>query len=52
MALPQNTVTQMRTFSELRAKCAHALVAGAMDDNHLEEEVDVFLSWLSENART
>lgn len=52
MSLPQNTVTQMRTFSELRAKCAHALVAGAMDDDHLEDEVDGFLSWLSENART
>jgi hypothetical protein len=52
MNLPQSTIIRMRTFSELRAKCAHALVDSAVSDSQLGEEVDNFLAWLSENIRT
>jgi hypothetical protein len=47
MKLPDETLNELRAFSNLRAKCAHALVEGSISDDDLLEEVDRFLSWLS-----
>jgi len=48
LKLPDSTLSQLRAFNELRAKCAHALVKESMSDDNFLEEVDGFLTWLSE----
>jgi hypothetical protein len=47
LGFPDEAIELLKSFSAVRARCAHALVEGELNDEELIDEVDGFLSWLS-----